>query len=166
MGIELWQWIQQIVLLNTYSHLNKLWVISLYTKMDDFPPCLSETSPELWTKISQNMRILRKMLGWGGIMCAEKRGWNHTYSLGNKYNRHISLLINAYLKEKKERKTGREGVRKGTEGKRGRKRQETSKWTTASHLRACHLSRATQALNLNVCSKRPLPIDTGRAIWP
>lgn len=58
-------------------------------------------------------------------MCREKsgEGGNHTYSL----ERHISLLINAYLKEKKGKKN-REGGRKGMEGKRGRKRQkETSK---------------------------------------
>lgn len=101
----------------------------------------------------------------GNYVCREKLGvgvGNHTYSLG----RHISLLINAYLKEKKGKKN-REGGRKGMEGKRGRKRQkETSKWMTASHLGACNLSRATQSLSLNVCSKRPLPIDPDRAIWP
>jgi len=64
-------------------------------------------------------------------MCAEKRGWNHTYSLGNKYNRHISLLVNAYLKEKKERKTGREEGREQKEKEAERDRKPQNEWQQA-----------------------------------
>ena len=51
---------------------------------------------------------------------------------GNKYNRHISLLINAYLKEKKERKTGREEGRgrKEREAERDRRRLQ-NEWQQA-----------------------------------
>lgn len=58
-------------------------------------------------------------------MCAERKSGGAgiaTYSLG----RHISLLINAYLKEKKERKIGREEGRewKEKEAERDRRRPQ------------------------------------------
>ena len=69
MGIE-----QQIVLFNVYSHIDQLWVIKQYIRIDGFPPCLSAVSPQLWSKCSQNMRIHCKMLWEKNCFCRKEKG--------------------------------------------------------------------------------------------